>query len=263
MRIKKSLGQHFLKDQHLSTQIVSLLTQESISRTVLEVGPGKGSLTDRLVQRCMPNLYLVEIDAELIPYLKNRYPALGNRILEADFLTLPLADRFPGNQFTIIGNFPYNISSQIYFKILDHRDRVDEVIGMVQKEVAERFCAPPGGKTYGMLSVLLQAFYTVEYCFTVPPHVFLPPPKVESAVVILRRNNVRKLPCNERLFFKLVKAGFQQRRKKLRNALHAMLPPDHPCPYLLERRAETLTVAEFIALAHALEQRSCSFTGAS
>ncbi|HLP34683.1 MAG TPA: 16S rRNA (adenine(1518)-N(6)/adenine(1519)-N(6))-dimethyltransferase RsmA [Amoebophilaceae bacterium] len=263
MRIKKSLGQHFLQDQRLSTQIVSLLTQESTARTVLEVGPGKGSLTDELVQRCIPNLYLVELDAELIPYLRHRYPSLGNRILEADFLTLPLAERFSGNQLTIIGNFPYNISSQIYFKILDHRDSVVEVIGMVQKEVAERFCAQPGGKIYGIPSVLLQAFYTVEYCFTVPPHVFLPPPKVESAVVAMRRNGVQKLPCNEDLFFKVVRAGFQQRRKKLRNALHAFLHPDNPCPDLLERRAETLSVAEFIALTNALEQRSSSFTGAS
>ncbi|WP_243018251.1 MULTISPECIES: 16S rRNA (adenine(1518)-N(6)/adenine(1519)-N(6))-dimethyltransferase RsmA [Candidatus Cardinium] len=252
IRIKKSLGQHFLRDVAVSRQIANLLTDKSIIGTVVEVGPGRGSLTDRLLCKPIASLYLVEVDRDLIPYLKKRYAQLGDRIIEADFLKLPLAKQFQGKPLTIIGNFPYNISSQIFFKILENRHVVDVVIGMIQKEVAQRITAQPGSKVYGMLSVLLQAFYTIVYHFTVPPHLFLPPPKVDSAVITMHRNSVQQLPCNELLFFQIVKSGFQQRRKKLLNALRGFNISNIPCVDLLNKRAEELSVAEFVALTNAL-----------
>ncbi|MCT4697429.1 16S rRNA (adenine(1518)-N(6)/adenine(1519)-N(6))-dimethyltransferase RsmA [Candidatus Cardinium sp. TP] len=251
-KIKKSLGQHFLKDVVVSNQIANLLTDESLIGTVVEVGPGSGSLTDRLRTKPIARLYLVEVDRDLIPYLKKKYADLSERIIEADFLKLSLTEQFQGERLTIIGNFPYNISSQIFFKILDNRHVVKEVVGMVQKEVAQRITAPPGGKVYGMLSVFLQAFYTITYHFTVPPHLFLPPPRVDSAVVTMHRNNVQKLPCNELLFFQIVKSGFQQRRKKLQNALRAFNIADIGHTDLLDKRAEELSVTEFVTLTNAL-----------
>ncbi|TSJ81421.1 MAG: 16S rRNA (adenine(1518)-N(6)/adenine(1519)-N(6))-dimethyltransferase RsmA [Candidatus Cardinium sp.] len=252
IKIKKSLGQHFLRDDAVSSQIVNLLTDESLIGTVVEVGPGRGSLTDLLVCKAIANLYLVEVDRELIPYLKKRYPQLNGRIIAADFLALSLTEQFQGARLTIIGNFPYNISSQILFKILDNRYVVNEVVGMVQKEVAQRIAAKPGSKVYGMLSLFLQAFYTIEYHFTVPLHLFLPPPKVDSAVITMHRNGVAKLPCDEQLFFQIVKSGFQQRRKKLQNALRAFNISNISCPDLLSKRAEELSVAEFVTLTNAL-----------
>lgn len=254
IKTKKSLGQHFLKDPTISFQIASLLTSESLDNTVIEVGPGTGSLTEMLLQRSIQSLYLVEIDRDLIPYLKKKYAKLGDRIIEADFLALSLAEQFKGARLTIVGNFPYNISSQIFFKILDNRHIVDELVGMVQKEVAQRLSAKPGNKIYGIPSVLLQAFYTVTYCFTVPPCVFDPPPKVDSAVITMRRNNVGQLACNEALFFETVKKGFQQRRKKLRNALHALNIANKNCTDLLNKRAEELSVLEFVELTNLLEE---------
>ncbi|TDG95381.1 16S rRNA (adenine(1518)-N(6)/adenine(1519)-N(6))-dimethyltransferase RsmA [Cardinium endosymbiont of Culicoides punctatus] len=253
VKTKKSLGQHFLKDPTVSLQIANLLTNRSLSHTIIEVGPGTGSLTEMLLQRPISNLYLVEIDRDLIPYLRKKYAQLGDKIIEADFLTLPLSEQFTKTPLTIVGNFPYNISSQIFFKILDNRHIVDEVVGMVQKEVAERLAAKPGSKIYGIPSVLLQAFYTIEYCFTVPPCVFYPPPKVDSAVIIMQRNNITKLPCNESLFFQIVKKGFQQRRKKLSNALHALNISNKCCTHLLQKRAEELSVPEFVELTNLLE----------
>ncbi|WP_243519283.1 16S rRNA (adenine(1518)-N(6)/adenine(1519)-N(6))-dimethyltransferase RsmA, partial [Candidatus Cardinium sp. cBcalN1] len=254
IRIKKSLGQHFLSDVAVSSQIANLLTDKSIVGTVVEVGPGRGSLTDRLLCKSIASLYLVEVDRDLIPYLKKRYPQLRDRIIEADFLKLPLAEQFQGKRLTIIGNFPYNISSQIFFKILENRHVVDAVIGMIQKEVAQRITAQPGSKVYGMLSVLLQAFYTIVYHFTVPPHLFLPPPKVDSAVITMHRNSVQQLPCNESLFFQIVKSGFQQRRKKLLNALRGFNISNIPCVDLFNKRAEELSVAEFVALTVAVQR---------
>ena len=251
---KKALGQHFLIDAEISSQIANLLRNESLSHTVLEVGAGTGSLTDALLKLDIPNLYLVEIDHDLIPYLKKKYPPLADKIIAADFLTLSLIEWFKDQRLTIIGNFPYNISSQIFFKILSHRHMVDAVVGMVQKEVAQRLTAQPGNKVYGIPSVLLQAYYTINYCFTVPAHLFLPPPKVESAVITMHRNHLTRLPCNELLFFKLVKSGFQQRRKKLHNALRAFKNITHvDCANMLHKRAEELHVEEFIQLTNAWE----------
>jgi 16S rRNA (adenine1518-N6/adenine1519-N6)-dimethyltransferase len=243
---KKCLGQHFLRDKNIAHKIVNSLSKGL--HTVVEIGPGTGILTDILVQREDLILYLVEVDLDLVSYLKKTYPSLQDRIIAADFLTLALAQLWRG-PVAIIGNFPYNISSQIFFKVLAHRQQVYEVVGMIQKEVAERLTAKPGSKVYGLLSVLLQAFYDLEYLFTVGPQVFAPPPKVQSAVIRLRRNSTLQLDTDENLFFKVVKAGFQQRRKMLRNALKPLLPTTAYAPTtLLAKRAEQLTVADFVTL---------------
>ncbi|ROT47481.1 16S rRNA (adenine(1518)-N(6)/adenine(1519)-N(6))-dimethyltransferase RsmA [Candidatus Cardinium hertigii] len=254
IRIKKALGQHFLKDPVIANQIANLLTGEGLTRTVIEVGPGTGSLTDMLLS--IPRLYLIEIDRDLIVYLKKKYVQLNDRIIQADFLTYSLVEQFKGERLTIIGNFPYNISSQIFFKILDNRHIVDEVVGMVQKEFAQRLSAKPGSKIYGIPSVLLQAFYTIEYCFTVPKYLFIPAPKVESAVITMQRNHVKQLPCNERLFFQIVKSGFQQRRKKLHNALSAFNISNLTCKDLLHKRAEEISVDGFVQLTNAIASKN-------
>ncbi len=243
---KKYLGQHFLRDKNIAHKIVSALSKGP--QTIVEVGPGTGILTELLVQQQALELYLVEVDLDLATYLKQTYPSLQDRIIVADFLKLGL-DQLHHGPMAIIGNFPYNISSQIFFKVLEHRQQVHEVVGMVQKEVAERLIAKPGSKVYGILSVLLQAFYNLEYLFTVKPQVFAPPPKVLSAVIRLRRNSTLQLDCDENLFSRVVKAGFQQRRKILRNALKSLLLPTTKLPpTLLTKRAEQLTVADFVAL---------------
>lgn len=242
VRPKKKLGQHFLKDRNIARKIV-----DSLGATVpdvLEVGPGTGVLTAFLLHRPGFNLQLVEIDAESVEYLQNHFPELDGKIHSRDFLKWDAAE-LP-DVFSIIGNFPYNISSQIFFRILAWRNRVPEVVCMVQKEVAERLSAPPGSKTYGILSVLLGAFYSIEYLFTVSEQVFIPPPKVKSAVIRLRRNPVEKLPCNEKLFFRIVKAAFNKRRKMLRNSLRE-LELEIPEQFA-EKRPEQLSVADFIRL---------------
>ena len=241
---KKHLGQHFLQDKNIAEQIVGALGKQPQPHTVVEVGPGPGILTELLVQQQNPALYLVEIDLALVAHLKKQYPALRERIIAADFLKIEFSQWGHG-PISIIGNFPYNISSQIFFKVLGHRQQVQEVVGMLQKEVAERLVAPPGSKTYGILSVLLQAFYKLEYLFTVGPELFSPPPKVESAVIRLRRNSTQQLNCDEKLFFRVVKAGFQQRRKTLRNALKQLLPATKQSLPLLDQRAEQLSVGDF------------------
>lgn len=243
---KKCLGQHFLLDKNIAQRIVDTISKKP--QTLLEIGPGTGVLTELLVQQKDIALYLVEVDTELVSYLKQTYPELQDRIIAADVLKLAFANLWRGNM-TIIGNFPYNISSQILFKVLEHRQQIDEVVGMIQQEVAERLVAKPGSKVYGILSVLLQAFYNLEYCFTVEPQAFSPSPKVRSAVVRLRRNSTLQLGCDETLFFRVVKAGFQQRRKMLRNALKSLLPINKKAPLpLLAQRAEQLTIADFVAL---------------
>jgi len=242
---KKNLGQHFLKDRSIAEKIVASLTGEGYSG-VLEIGPGMGILTEYLLKRDFPEFGVIEIDNESVHYLKENFPALNN-IITGDFLKLDIESCFKG-RIALIGNFPYNISSQIFFRILDNRDKIFEVCGMLQKEVAERICAGPGTKTYGILSVLLQAFYSAEYLFTVPNTVFSPPPKVRSGVIRLRRNNVKKLACDEDLFFKVVKAGFNQRRKMLRNSIKSVFElrsEDYPT---LQSRPEQLSVDEFIRL---------------
>ncbi len=248
VRPKKHLGQHFLKDKDIAARIVGLLSGHGGYAKVLELGPGTGVLTEFLAEREGPEVHLIEIDRESIAYLKTHYPALKHKIIEGDFLKLPL-DTLLGQPFALIGNFPYNISSQIFFKVLDFRDLVPEIVCMLQKEVAVRIASGPGNRDYGILSVLLQAYYDIEYGFTVPPHVFQPPPKVQSGVIRLRRNGVQRLDCNEVLFKQVVKAGFNQRRKMLRNALKPLDPPPALLDdALLDKRAEQLSVADFVYL---------------
>jgi len=244
---KKNLGQHFLTDQNIARKIVDSLGAEVPD--ILEIGPGMGVLTKYLLERPELNIHVVEIDTESVEYLKITYPQLEH-IWAEDFLKADIGGRFSG-PFTVIGNFPYNISSQIFFRILQYRNRIPQTVGMVQKEVAERIAAPSGSKVYGILSVLLQAFFNIEYLFTVSEKVFNPPPKVKSAVVRLTRNNIVDLPCNEQLFFRVVKTAFNQRRKMLRNSLKelcASLPEEYA-----EKRPEQLTVHEFINLTCAIE----------
>ncbi|MFD2245267.1 16S rRNA (adenine(1518)-N(6)/adenine(1519)-N(6))-dimethyltransferase RsmA [Pontibacter ruber] len=253
---KKHLGQHFLTDQNIAIKIVEQLTQHLGWHDVLEIGPGMGVLTQYLLQHQEYQTTVVDIDRESIAYLKEHFPQLQDRIISADFLRTDLSKLFPG-KFAVIGNFPYNISSQIFFKVLEHRDRIPEVVCMIQKEVAERLAAPPGSKTYGILSVLLQAFYTIEYKFTVHEHVFHPPPKVKSGVIRLLRNDRESLPCDEKLFFSVVKLAFGTRRKTLRNSLRTFnLPPEVKAQPVFDRRAEQLSVQQFIELTQLIEQNS-------
>ncbi|MBH8556837.1 16S rRNA (adenine(1518)-N(6)/adenine(1519)-N(6))-dimethyltransferase RsmA [Hymenobacter negativus] len=255
VRPKKHLGQHFLADPNIARNIVGALQLPNGVKEVLEIGPGMGVLTQYLLQNPAYQTSVVEIDTESVAYLKVHYPGLAERIYATDFLKQSLDTLFPGQPLAIIGNFPYNISSQIFFAVLNNRQQVREVVGMIQKEVAERLAEPPGSKTYGILSVLLQAFYKIDYLFTVPPHVFNPPPKVESAVVRLTRNDVQQLDCDEKLFFRVVKQAFQTRRKTLRNALKPFgIPAEATTDAIFERRAETLSVADFVALTRHVEQ---------
>lgn len=251
---KKHLGQHFLVDQNIAQKIVEQLTMPEGVQDVLEIGPGMGVLTQYLLQHKEYKTTVIDIDRESIAYLKEHFPQLEDRIISADFLKTDLSKLFPG-KFAIIGNFPYNISSQIFFTVLKHRDVIPEVVCMIQKEVAERIAAPPGSKTYGILSVLLQAFYKIEYNFTVHEHVFHPPPKVKSGVISLIRNEVKELPCNEKLFFEVVKLSFGTRRKTLRNCLKSYnLPPEVQAQPVFDKRAEQLSVQDFIALTQLVEQ---------
>ncbi len=254
VRPKKFLGQHFLKDQNIAQKIVDALTLPESKSFVLEIGPGTGVLTQYLVKRQNVDLHLVEIDRESVAYLKDHFPNLTSKISEGDFLKMDLKD-LTERDIHIIGNFPYNISSQIFFSVLKHRSQVKQVVCMLQKEVADRIAEKQGSKTYGILSVLLQAYYNIGYLFKVPPGVFHPPPKVMSAVIRLTRNEREHLPCDEALFQKVVKQGFQNRRKTLRNALK---PLNLPAPIIaltqLDLRAEQLGVEEFIALTLQIEQ---------
>lgn len=245
VRAKKALGQHFLTDANIASGIAGAL---SGGGDVLEVGCGTGMLTKFLLERNDITLYGAEVDKESIEYLHKHYPAFAPRLFDGDFLKMPLADMFPSG-VKVIGNFPYNISSQIFFKILDNRDLVPECVGMVQKEVAVRMAEPPGSREYGILSVLLQAWYDIEYLFTVHEHVFNPPPKVKSAVVRLRRNGTESLGCDEALFVRVVKTAFGQRRKMLKNPLKAVFGDfggeEHR---FFTQRAETLSVSDFVEL---------------
>lgn len=245
VRPKKHLGQHFLKDRNIAAKIVDALQSDDIP--VLEIGPGTGVLTELLVKKDL-NFSVIEVDKESIEYLHQQYPSL--KIIEGDFLE----HEIHGN-LAIIGNFPYNISSQIFFHVLDARQYVKEVVCMIQKEVADRIASRHGNKTYGILSVLLQAYYDIEYLFKVPPGVFHPPPKVNSAVIRLRRNNVAKLSCDEAMFKKIIKQGFQNRRKTLRNALKNLnLPgPVYALP-IMDKRAEQLSVNDFVLLTQTIER---------
>lgn len=256
VRAKKNLGQHFLNDKNIAKRIVDSLQTNGISR-VLEIGPGMGVLTQFLIQNTNYETSVVEIDRESVEYLEKHYPELKERIISADFLRLRL-DNYFQERFAIIGNFPYNISSQIFFKVLDYRNQIPEVVGMLQKEVAERLAAGPGSKTYGILSVLLQAYYHIEYLFTVHENVFTPPPKVKSGVIRLTRNERTHLDCDEKLFTSIVKMAFNQRRKTMRNSLKSMIKGDElKANPIFDKRPEQLSVAEFELLAQMIgEQKS-------
>ncbi len=247
VRAKKHLGQHFLKDENIAQKIADSLSEQGYE-DVLEIGPGMGVLTKYLLQKNY-KVHVIEIDTESVIYLKTHYPALENRILAADFLKINLHDFFKDRPLAIIGNFPYNISSQIVFKTLAHREQIIEFSGMFQKEVAQRIAEGPGSKTYGILSVLTQAFYEVDYLFSVPPGVFNPPPKVDSGVIRLRRKSNFKLAVDETLFFKVVKTAFNQRRKMLRSSLKSFnLSENLREDAIFARRPEQLSVQDFISL---------------
>ncbi len=249
---KKFLGQHFLKDLDIARRIADTVKDYG-GMPILEIGPGTGVLTQFLLS-AGHDLTVVEIDRESVAYLRAHFPALDGRILEEDFLKLPLDRIFP-DRFCVIGNYPYNISSQIFFKVLDYKDRIPCCSGMIQKEVAERMASGPGNKDYGILSVLMQAWYDIEYLFTVSEQVFDPPPKVKSAVIRMTRNHVTDLGCSERLFKQVVKTSFNQRRKTLRNSLKPLLGKD--CPLLenelFDKRPEQLSVEQFVALTRDIE----------
>ncbi|MCU0454694.1 MAG: 16S rRNA (adenine(1518)-N(6)/adenine(1519)-N(6))-dimethyltransferase RsmA [Bacteroidales bacterium] len=244
VRAKRNLGQHFLRDKAVALRIAGTLTGKGYN-SVLEIGPGTGVLTEFLLERDFADFRVIEIDNESAYYLRERFPSL--EVLRGDFLKMDLGSGFP-ERIAVTGNFPYNISSQILFRVLEYRDRVVELTGMFQKEVAERVCASPGNKVYGILSVLIQAYYDTEYLFTVPEHVFSPPPKVKSGVIRLLRNNVESLGCDEALFIRVVKAAFNQRRKTLRNSLRsAFMLAAGDCSYF-KMRPEQLSVSQFVEL---------------
>ncbi len=248
VRAKKALGQHFLTDQSVAKAIVKALSVDEDVRDVLEIGPGMGVLTQYLLQRSDLDLKMVELDNESTDYLLTHFPGMQGRLYLADYLRLDIHQLFK-DKYRVIGNFPYNISSQIFFKILDDKDRVPEVVCMIQKEVADRIAEKPGTKTYGILSVLLQAWYDIEYVLSVGSGAFAPPPKVQSAVIRLVRNSRNDLGCDEKLFRTVVKTAFNQRRKTLRNALKPILPEgfDSSDP-VFDLRAEKLSVDDFVSL---------------
>ncbi|WP_294588925.1 16S rRNA (adenine(1518)-N(6)/adenine(1519)-N(6))-dimethyltransferase RsmA [uncultured Phocaeicola sp.] len=251
---KKFLGQHFLKDLQVAQDIADTVnTCPDIP--ILEVGPGMGVLTQFLISKGRP-LKVVELDFESVAYLKENFVQLGNNIIEQDFLKMDLQQLFEGKPFVLTGNYPYNISSQIFFKMLDNKNLIPCCTGMIQKEVAERIAAKPGNKTYGILSVLIQAWYHVEYLFTVHEHVFNPPPKVKSAVIRMTRNDAQELGCNEKLFKQIVKTTFNQRRKTLRNSISPILDKNSPLSTdpIFNKRPEQLSVADFVELTNRVEQ---------
>jgi 16S rRNA (adenine1518-N6/adenine1519-N6)-dimethyltransferase len=246
VRAKKHLGQHFLNDETIASNIVKALLEKDAETCIVEVGPGTGVLTQFMIET-QKKFLAMDIDQESVDYLKGKYPYQEKKILLADFLEIDLKTTV-GEKFNVIGNFPYNISSQIMFKVLEERNHVDYVVGMFQKEVAERLAEGPGTKTYGILSVLLQAYFSIEYLFTVNENVFTPPPRVKSAVIRLTRNTVQSLNCDEVLFKSIVKTCFNQRRKTIRNSIRSLfhIPGlQHP---LLEKRPEQLSVAQFVEL---------------
>ena len=247
VRAKKHLGQHFLNDESVAMRIADSLSYTGYEKT-LEIGPGMGVLTKYLIHK-PTETYVVEIDTESVAYLEKHYPSLHGKIIGEDFLKYNLQKVFGDKPFAIIGNFPYNISTQIVFRVLEMRNQIPEFGGMFQKEVAERIASGPGNKDYGVLSVLLQAFYHIEYLFSVGREEFNPPPNVESGVIRLRRNDIKELPCSVDDFKRVIKTTFNQRRKTIRNSSRPMLQPDSITDHhLFDRRPETLTVEEFVEL---------------
>lgn len=254
VKAKKHLGQHFLNDENIASKIADTLSFKNYKQ-VLEIGPGMGVLTKYLLKKDTVT-YVIEIDTESVAYLKSNYLNLADRIIEKDFLKYDLKDIFQDKPFAVIGNFPYNISSQILFKTLEMRNQIPEFSGMFQKELAMRICSKEGNKVYGILSVLTQAFYDAEYLFTVPPSVFNPPPKVDSGVLLLKRKENYNLPCDEKLFFKVVKTSFQQRRKTLRNSLKTLNLSDNlKANVIFDKRPEQLSVRGFIELTSLIENQ--------
>jgi 16S rRNA (adenine1518-N6/adenine1519-N6)-dimethyltransferase len=253
VRPKKYLGQHFLKDLGVAQDIADTV-DACPALPILEVGPGMGVLTQFLMQKDR-EVKVVELDEESVAYLQENFPALEGRIIGSDFLKLPLDEVFGGQPFVLTGNYPYNISSQIFFRMLDYKDLIPCCTGMIQKEVAERIAAAPGSKTYGILSVLIQAWYHVDYLFTVHEHVFNPPPKVKSAVIRMTRNETTDLGCNEQLFKQIVKTTFNQRRKQLRNSIQTILPKDNALAAdpVFNKRPEQLSVQDFVELTNRVE----------
>lgn len=253
VRPKKFLGQHFLTNMTIAERIADTL-EDFKHLPVVEVGPGMGVLTQYLIAKGH-NLKVVELDRESVPYLEQHFPALEGRIIEADFLQLSVDQLFEG-EFSLIGNYPYNISSQIFFKVLENKERIPVCSGMIQKEVAERMAAKPGCKAYGILSVLMQAFYDIEYLFTVSEDVFNPPPKVKSAVIRMVRNDNKSLNCDEKLFKTVVKTAFNQRRKQMRNSLKPLVGKDFSQFELpiFDKRPEQLSVAQFEELTNLISE---------
>lgn len=256
MKAKKSFGQHFLKEESIASKIADSLTQLDAYHRILEVGPGMGVLTKYLLEKATHQLKVVEADADMVSYLQEHYPALQKDIIALDFLKLDMSRVFEGEAFALIGNYPYNISSQILFKALDNKTLIPEIVGMFQKEVAERVCAEPGSKIYGVLSVLIQAYYHTEYLFTVKPGSFNPPPKVYSAVIRLeRKENFLSLGCDERLFRTLVKSAFNMRRKMLRNSMKPFLPKEVMAENeFFRQRPEQLSLQDFIFLTNLVSE---------
>lgn len=249
VRPKKFLGQHFLTDLSVAQRIAETIS----AGRVLEIGPGMGVLTQYLLKNKDIDLTAIELDRESVAYLQEWYPEL--HLIEGDFLKLDLTELYPEGEFCVIGNYPYNISSQIFFKVLEYKDRIPVCSGMIQKEVAERIASKPGKKAYGILSVLLQAYYDIEYLFTVNENVFAPPPKVKSAVVRLTRNRRQELGCDEQLFKQVVKTAFNQRRKQMRNSLMSLVGKDNPLlsDPVFTKRPEQLSVEEFIQLTNLID----------
>lgn len=249
---KKHLGQHFLKDETVSERIADQMKSYPNLNTVLEIGPGMGALTKHLLKKSEFTTHVVEIDNESVDYLNENYSELHGRIYQRDFLKEDLTELMGDEPFAVFGNFPYNISSQILFKVLENKEKVPVVVGMFQKEVAERVATGPGSKAYGIISVLLQAYYDIEYLFTVEPDAFIPPPKVKSGVIKLTRNNVDNLGCDEKLFKQVIKMGFNQRRKTLRNSLKQLIQAQgegfDKSQEIFNLRPEQLSVQDFVAL---------------
>ena len=252
IKAKKHLGQHFLIDKNICEKIANQYGNYQSCNKVLEIGPGMGALTEFLIKRGDLDLHAMEIDTDSIEYLRIHFPSLQDKIHCADFLRADLKKHMGNEPFAVVGNFPYNISTQILFKCLDNRNQIPEIMGMFQKEVAQRVAEKPGTKTYGIMSVLLQAFYDIEYCFTVDEHVFSPPPKVKSGVIRCTRNQREVFPCDEKLFIQIVKMSFNQRRKTIRNSIKQLISGkefDHP---FLTLRPEVLSVEQFIELTQAV-----------
>jgi 16S rRNA (adenine1518-N6/adenine1519-N6)-dimethyltransferase len=258
VRAKKHLGQHFLTDKNICKKIADQFRYHQDCKRALEVGPGTGALTEFLLQQPETDLSVIDVDIESIEYLKKHFPALEGKIYKKDFLRVDLEELMGKEPFAVVGNFPYNISSQILFRCLDYRNQIPEIMGMFQKEVAVRVAEKPGSKQYGIMSVLLQAFYDIEYCFTVDEHVFNPPPKVKSGVIRCTRNSRQSLSCDEKLFINVVKTGFNQRRKTLRNSLKKLINnPDFDHPFL-PLRPEVLSVEQFVELTKEIEKSRIS-----